>query len=461
MKKLIVVFLSLVLVLSFAACTEEEESRTPLSKPPVSRPEESVADVSKVEPSSEPEESKVPEPPEEVLDTGILGPGNTLNRNTAYAVVAENDGHATTYDPTAVRFNQWNGEAELGDTLFLTGEGGTKLVDACTGDYASLEDFAIAVVSYDMATYRYKVTAVSAAGEDKSSLTFPEDGFAIAVSDVLGTENEELRTSDFKRVNASNVANLRSYTVGASVELDGISAKQIHWEFESISKAPVLDGIINIGEYGDAILEFDGTSPEVDYRGFDANDKYATGAFYATYDADNLYLAWEIASEKHECSLAADADAAQMWQYDCVQIVLGAMNPNDSRNLDSALCWSGAPGGANVKAYDWTLEIGIAVNDNGDTLLCKNWFSNNLEFEGKATRNDNTATTIYEVKIPLEAFNAEVPGYETTFEAGTELGVSFSINTSDNGTSRVVRLRDGGGIFGSNDFSKIPTVTLK
>ena len=425
MKKLIVVFLSLVLVLSFAACTEEEESRTPLSKPPVSRPEESVADVSKVETSSEPEESKVPEPPEEVLDTGILGPGNTLNRNTAYAVVAENDGHATTYDPTAVRFNQWNGEAELGDTLFLTGEGGTKLVDACTGDYASLEDF------------------------------------AIAVSDVLGTENEELRTSDFKRVNASNVANLRSYTVGASVELDGISAKQIHWEFESISKAPVLDGIINIGEYGDAILEFDGTSPEVDYRGFDANDKYATGAFYATYDADNLYLAWEIASEKHECSLAADADAAQMWQYDCVQIVLGAMNPNDSRNLDSALCWSGAPGGANVKAYDWTLEIGIAVNDNGDTLLCKNWFSNNLEFEGKATRNDDTATTIYEVKIPLEAFNAEVPGYETTFEAGTELGVSFSINTSDNGTSRVVRLRDGGGIFGSNDFSKIPTVTLK
>ena len=425
MKKLIVVFLSLVLVLSFAACAEEEESRTPLSKPPVSRPEESVADVSKVETSSEPEESKVPEPPEEVLDTGILGPGNTLNRNTAYAVVAENDGHATTYDPTAVRFNQWNGEAELGDTLFLTGEGGTKLVDACTGDYASLEDF------------------------------------AIAVSDVLGTENEELRTSDFKRVNASNVANLRSYTVGASVELDGISAKQIHWEFESISKAPVLDGIINIGEYGDAILEFDGTSPEVDYRGFDANDKYATGAFYATYDADNLYLAWEIASEKHECSLAADADAAQMWQYDCVQIVLGAMNPNDSRNLDSALCWSGAPGGANVKAYDWTLEIGIAVNDNGDTLLCKNWFSNNLEFEGKATRNDDTATTIYEVKIPLEAFNAEVPGYETTFEAGTELGVSFSINTSDNGTSRVVRLRDGGGIFGSNDFSKIPTVTLK
>ena len=425
MKKLIVVFLSLVLVLSFAACTEEEESRTPLSKPPVSRPEESVADVSKVETSSEPEESKVPEPPEEVLDTGILGPGNTLNRNTAYAVVAENDGHATTYDPTAVRFNQWNGEAELGDTLFLTGEGGTKLVDACTGDYASLEDF------------------------------------AIAVSDVLGTENEELRTSDFKRVNASNVANLRSYTVGASVELDGISAKQIHWEFESISKAPVLDGIINIGEYGDAILEFDGTSPEVDYRGFDANDKYATGAFYATYDADNLYLAWEIASEKHECSLAADADAAQMWQYDCVQIVLGAMNPNDSRNLDSALCWSGAPGGANVKAYDWTLEIGIAVNDNGDTLLCENWFSNNLEFEGKATRNDDTATTIYEVKIPLEAFNAEVPGYETTFEAGTELGVSFSINTSDNGTSRVVRLRDGGGIFGSNDFSKIPTVTLK
>lgn len=88
MKKLIVVFLSLVLVLSFAACTEEEESRTPLSKPPVSRPEESVADVSKVETSSEPEESKVPEPPEEVLDTGILGPGNTLNRNTAYAVVA-------------------------------------------------------------------------------------------------------------------------------------------------------------------------------------------------------------------------------------------------------------------------------------------------------------------------------------------------------------------------------------
>lgn len=44
-------------------------------------------------------------------------------------------------------------------------------------------------------------------------------------------------------------------------------------------------------------------------------------------------------------------------------------------------------------------------------------------------------------------------------EAGVELGVSFSVNTHEGETSRV--LRDAGGIFGSNDFSKIPVLTLK
>ena len=46
-------------------------------------------------------------------------------------------------------------------------------------------------------------------------------------------------------------------------------------------------------------------------------------------------------------------------------------------------------------------------------------------------------------------------------EAGVELGVSFSVNTHEGETSRVLRLRDGGGIFGSNDFSKIPVLKLK
>ncbi|HPE95874.1 MAG TPA: hypothetical protein PLT66_07410, partial [Bacillota bacterium] len=172
-----------------------------------------------------------------------------------------------------------------------------------------------------------------------------------------------------------------------------------------------------------------------------------------------LYLAWSIASEKHSCPVAVGSETS-IWQYDCAQIVISTLNPNDSKNLDNALCWSGSPSGTGTTAYDWNVEIGIAVNDDGDTLLCKNWFSNNLEFEGSASRNDDTATTVYEVKIPLSALNTECPGYETTFESGTQLGVSFSINTND-GITRVVRLRDGGGIYGSNDMSKVPCITLE
>ena len=190
---------------------------------------------------------------------------------------------------------------------------------------------------------------------------------------------------------------------------------------------------------------------------FKADDEYCTGKFYATYDSQNLYLAWDISSEHYKYMTAATADSS-MWQFDCIQLNIGALSTYDDHMLNAITQgWSALSTG-----YDCMVQLGISVQEDGTTRICQNssWFGNNsCDMTGFTKRSDSDAKTLYEFCIKLADLNEAFANYDLTFEKGTEFALSFSIN-NDDGTQRVIRLRDGGSIFGRNDYSKAPNAVL-
>ena len=343
-----------------------------------------------------------------------------------------------------VYINKFNKVGSEGDTVILTGDVFTTIGKT----NADFKDFIGVVATYDMTKYRYVVTLILSSGTDKSNTAIPKDGFVLLAS----TKNApDTAAAAWKTSSATNKVNITKYASNDTVAVQGVSVADVKFDFYKTTKAPTLDGIIGANEYGAAIMEIKGTNPWCDYRHFEKDDQYATGKFYATYDADYLYLAWEITSEHHYYPVATKDDG--MWAVDCVQINISTINPNSTENYNHFNRWSDK-----YSDTRYMYQMGIGVNENGETKKT-NWINTPGDWQAKATRDNAAGKTIYEVKIPKTSLAIE--GYELDLSDGNIIGVSFTINTHDGTKQRVMRLRDGGGIFGSNDFSKTPVVTLK
>ncbi|MDD4475969.1 MAG: hypothetical protein PHV95_09340 [Eubacteriales bacterium] len=340
-----------------------------------------------------------------------------------------------------VYINKMNKAGAAGDAVILTGDI-FSLIGETDEDF---KDFAGIVATYNRTQYRYVVTEVLAGGADKSDVEIPADGFALLVSTGDST------VDTWKTKAGTNKTNIGQYKANDTVAVQGLPVGDVKFDFYKTSTAPTLDGIIGVNEYGDAVMEINGQSQFCDYRHFEANDQYATGKFYATYDADYIYLGWEIDSENHYYPVGTEDSG--MWAVDCVQINISTINPRAMENLEHFDRWADTYGDSK-----YMYQIGVGVNENGETKKVT-WIGAAGEWEGKATRDDNAGKTIYEAKLPKAAFAVE--GYELDLTDGNKIGISFTINTHDGTKQRVIRLRDGGGIFGSNDYSKHPEVTLK
>ena len=112
--------------------------------------------------------------------------------------------------------------------------------------------------------------------------------------------------------------------------------------------------------------------------------------------------------------------------------------------------------GTEAQVYENTVRLHILANDNGETCF----YESGTDFTGLAgcSRDDATQTTVYEVAIAWESL-------EITPEEGVEFGLTFSVNSTseedfNNGGWKNVTLRNGGGVIGRNDWSKIPVITL-
>ncbi len=392
------------------------------------------------------------------VENGLLDPAGS------FMAKGERLGHPSTYT-AKIGFNKWNAdELGAGDTVFVTRTEGKTTIGEAIANANPLEWWRVMVVEYDNTDGNccYKVKEILPAGSGSSDAklgyVIPEGGFAVLIHNLETFDPADTRENiDISAMSTANVAAFDQYAVGDKVDIIGVPSPLLpEFGIYELETAPVLDGEIRAGEYGDAVMQINPENPLCDYYNFGA-DKYATGKFYATYVGDTLYLGWEIASE-HYYYLTPSMTDAEMYAYDCVQINIGALSTYDEHMLNA----TSQPWGTLAAGYDCMIQLGISVQEDGTVRLCQNgsWMGNNkCAMEGAVKRDDTLGTTIYEVAVKASDISNAFANYDFALEEGAEFALSFSINTND-GAMKVLRLRDGGSIFGRNDYSKAPNAVL-
>ncbi len=308
----------------------------------------------------------------------------------------------------------------------------------------SYDEYYVYVFEYDHSVFNYTLSAsYDLEAEDKDDVEIPTDGFVLAVH------------SSFKDI----LANLNAAPEGAKYYPHGFRATD---ELDTTikQKTPTIDGKVDANEYGQAIWSINPESELCSYEQFEVNNYYSTAEVYATYDKDNLYLAVVVNSQFHDCKLANNAtDRQKMYSYESIQVNVTASDPEGEYMVEH---WNGHTDSEPAKT-NILRQYGFCVNEEGESLWyvwcgAKTGIDDGV-FNGKTvnTRDDGAQLTVYEVSIPWSEIGD--PEKPIDPKKGLKLGLSVSINSGNN-TFKNIFLRDGGGIIGLNDWTKVPTVTL-
>ncbi|HAN20697.1 MAG TPA: hypothetical protein DCP51_03330 [Clostridiales bacterium] len=439
MKRLLVLLLAMGLIFTFAACGEDETSKEESATSSTSSvagndDESSEAEASEAtsEEASEDNTSEVTsddvsdETPSEVTFTNKF-----VSWGEAIGVAARGT------DSTSIRFTKVNEAPVAGDVVLFTNDYGST-ISAGSETYA---DYAVLVCTYDKTVFGYKKTSLKQVGEDsaKASTRIPTDGFVVAISKDQATELGHL----------SNIKDADKFFV------HGIQIGDLSVSLKKATKAPKIDGNISKTEYGTSKWVVNENNKLWDYSQF-KGQYYATAEVFATYDNDNLYLGVVVDSPYHHCPLT-QTNAGSMWQYECIQVNVSSVDPSGdymSEHFDHAIDPKASQEGV-VRQY------GFAANEENETLSVV-WMGVDTTFTGEAfcKRDDTKEMTYYEVAIPWAELGSDAMPFDVT-KADT-VGFSISINSSneDDATWKNIMMRDGGGIIGRNDFSKIAIASL-
>ncbi len=432
MKKLIAFSLALVMLFALAACGDETdtsssapqtESSTAASSEAGSSAEESSAAVSSEEESSEDASSDDTTSEDDVAEL----PAFIDNFLSIGAV----DTKVTKTSATAIPLTGIDSDLVYGSIVLYSEDYGTVYGD-------DLAEYAVAEFTYDQEYFGYVMTAFYAVGEAED-VEAPEDGFVLVIHSAQ---------NDY-------VSRTQALTESDTVYPHGLKLSDVvDYDISKAETAPTIDGTFSEDEWKDFYIdEVDSENPAWSYAQFEKDNYYATAKYYSTYDDNYLYLCVVVTSPYHYCPITP-AKAGDMWQYECIQVKVSAEDPNGeyiATNFDHV---------ANNKAVTEGIvrSYGFAVNDVGETCYYESGFT--TEFTGLAgcSRDDGNQTTVYEVAIPFAEF-------EITPEAGMTLGLTFSINSTNEedvgaGVWKNITYRHGGGVIGRNDWSKIPAVTL-
>jgi len=459
MKKILAIILACFFAVSFVACgggedesssafgtssTVEKSEAESSAAAESSEAESSVADAESSEPATSEGETSEGETSEGETSEGetsegedVVGEINWTTRYVSWKVATGNGARTPDVlksdDAAALKLSKFNEVLVAGDVGVFTYDFGKTLKDFAEKP----EDFAVIVAEYDHETFSYVRDSYAAVGEAEESIKIPKDGFVVAI----------YKTYEDKINGISTTANpLFPHGFAANRGLDT--------KIDSIKTAPTLDGKIESGEYGKVVWEIEPTNTLVSYAQFEKNNYTSTAKVYITYDEDNLYLAVEVDTPIHDNAVTA-TNAGDMWKYTCIQV-----------NFSSAASYSSYIS----ENWDWGVnqtttndnrmrQYGFGVNNDGETVNCV--------WQGDSTKKCETVkvvregqVTTYEAAIAWSDLNDE-NGEAFAPKKGDKIGLSVSFNLGSTSTEfKNVTLRDGGGIIGINDWSKIPTITL-
>ena len=446
MKRLMTLLLAVVMVFCLAACAEEstDTSSTPATSTEASTEASSEApaesstpaeESSEAEPSTEPSEDESSEEP--VLDyevaeyitqyvswKGSIGNGGLVGlRGT--------DG--TSIRLTALNTGVVDGVASI---VAFNSDYAESTIESAEGTY---EDYEVFVMEYDHATYSYKVTAsYDLEAADKDAVEIPADGYVLAIHKHFEKELNGIKATDFSK------DIFYPHGFRATNDIDA----------EIYEGTITVDGNVSADEYGDAIWVIEQSNELVSYEQFTDGNYYSTAEVYLAYDEEYLYVGVVVNSPYHINKITS-ANASSMYNSECIQVNVTSADPTGEyiyANWDNVV--NGVAAQSNV-----VRQYGFCVNESGDTIKCL-WMGNAAQenSETKCVRDAENQLTIYEAKIPFADCGAE--GETISGTAGTVFGFSVSINSGDGNNFKNIYFRDGGGIIGLNDWSKIPTITL-
>ncbi len=332
-------------------------------------------------------------------------------------------------DAASLRITNLNGDQVwAGDIAVYTSEYG-EYIPLEDNDYA---DFAIVVFEYDAEVYSYTVDSFSKVGEGDPDTSIPEDGYVAIIHKDYQDKIDAIKAT----------ASGTIFFPHGFVANDGLNA--------SIKKkTATVDGKISSSEYGKVVWTFENDNELVSYAQFNG-DIYAEAEVYLTYDDDYLYVGVIVSTPYHENTLTT-ATAENLWAYDSIQVNL-ASEVYGSEYMEKN--WDNHNGGT-AGTDKVVKQYGFGVNKEGVTLsyVWMPW-QGKTESQAVVVRDDAAQKTYYEIAIPRAEFGTE------DHPAGDKLGFSISINCGDGKIFKNIVLRDGGGIIGINDFSKIPVIEL-
>lgn len=450
MKKIIAMLLVVLMAVSvFAACGSDEESSTPdfgtsknessaaassepkdeSSKDKSSKAESSVDESSADDTSSESSEDESSKDGDEEIKVEYTNKFISWGKHVKQGIT---EVRAT--DATSLRLSKVNATVNKGDVGVFTSDYG-KTIKA---DGQTYEDFAVAVFEYDKAVFSYVKKSFSEVGKAAADTAIPADGYVVV---IYKTE-----TAKIKAISA-----LGDQT---AVFPHGFCVNRGLWATIKNGTATV-DGNVTEAEYGAPIWDINSNNVLCSYAQFEVNKYFASAKVYLKYDSENLYLGVVVDNPEHDCPIAKGNEGG-MWQYECIQVNVASMSADSQYMKDH---WDhqidkDAAGKNIVRQY------GFCVNNDGESLATM-WMGNPTTFTGKTVskRDDAAKKTYYEASIPWSEIGEK--SNPVKVQKGTEISFSISINCgSSTSTFKNITLRDGGGIIGINDWSKLPVITL-
>ena len=475
MKKFLTLFLAVAMIFCLAACGGDETSTTestPATDASTDAGNNSTADTSSsaagttsAESSAAPSEDPS-EPADESSEPTVESSEDTSSEESDEGGVtpdgleiADTISQFINWEKTigqgAVSNNATNAKAVQLTHLNVGAQDGIAGILAFNADYTEFtiestegtyDDYYVYTFVYNHDIWGYEIGEVyDLEADDKDEVEIPDDGYVVAVHKYFEAAVNKLNA-------------LEKGTVVTPYGFRGTSEADITIE----EGTATIDGNVSEDEWGDAVWEVDPDLPYVSYEQFDikgVEEYYSTAKVYMMYDDEYLYLAVVVDSPYHFCNLN-QSGASGMYNQECIQVNVSSVSPRDTFFSDNDYWdWNNQASQSQEEttAKNKMRQYGFSVNSTTGEQLSVIWQGdtekNNTVF--KVVRSGQN--TIYEVAIAWADLDEE--GF--TPESGAEIGVSVSFNSGRSEDDFMnYFLRDGGGIIGRNDWTKIPVVTL-
>ena len=427
MKKIIIITTAFLLALALFSCNATpEDNQSTASKEPTSQVSKND-DLSGTESEGTASQAETSEDETEQLPAFI----------TNYVSFAPLAVGLRATDATSIRLTKINESAAYGDIVLYTRSFGSKIHVA----ESNYDDYTVMVCEYNHTYFGYVKTAVYGVDDtssDKSSIEIPRDGFVIVAH----------------KAQSGMIGRFNKFDSVTTLYVNGIQVADVGFTISETKNKITIDGVVDNEWKNHKIDHIDQNNKLWKYSSFEKDNYYATADYYMTFDKDYLYIAVVVNSPHHHCPII-QSNASSMWQYECIQVKVVDQSPLSDFMLghyDHSIDQTAVNQG-HVRSY------GFAVNNEGETCYYESGINKTFEGLVKVIRDNAAQTTTYEAAITWEEFGIDITEME-------QIGVTFSINSTNeedivSKNWRNLILREGGGVIGRNDWSKIPVVTLK